>query len=173
MELSARSAPVPITVELERSFRQAWFLLYSRGVGPGYIEALRRFVQTAVRAYREEYSLAALGLEFAAHQFTTGNPELDTFVQMNEEEIQIRTLWLKLIYLTLDQKAGKPLPEAETNPDLFPLVTGALLAYRQGYSLESLKLEMLLEGEPRSQAEASILSQWLRIIFLTLEASKV
>ncbi|WP_218082258.1 hypothetical protein [Anthocerotibacter panamensis] len=157
--------------QLEASFRQAWLLLYSQGIGEGYISALQQFIQAGIDAYHLGYSLVALNLELLAHQGSEADP-----LGLPGEETQIRTIWLTLVYMTLCYLEGidlptSTLPEAE---GLQELVVGVVEAYRAGYSLERLKLELVLEtgGSQRPVGEAAILNQWMRLVFLTLELSQ-
>jgi len=161
-----------IADELELAFRQSWFLLYAQGVGEGYLQSLRKFVQAAVTAYQTGYTLTTLNLELIAHQKSTGDQDLDEILRLDDQEVQIRTIWLTLIYMALDQVAGKITPPSGGNEELVQLVEGVILAKRQGYTLETLKLEMVLQATTtRSPEQASILSQWMRIVFMTLEAT--
>jgi len=158
---------VALTNDLEIFFRQAWFLLYSQGVSEGYVKALTAFVQAGIGAYDAGYSLPALNLELLADQKVTGDEALDRFIQLDPEEVNIRTVWLTLIYLTLAHCRQAVLPEAEEG--LVTLVKGVCTAHREGYTLGTLKLEMLFEGNARPPQESAILSQWMRLVFLTLD----
>ncbi|WP_287129701.1 hypothetical protein [Candidatus Cyanaurora vandensis] len=161
-----------LTNDLELTFRKAWLLLYAQGVGEGYINALRQFIKAAIAAYESGYSLEALNLELLADQKVTGDETLDEMLRLTEEELQIRTNWLKLVFMTLDRARPRD-PEAPplTDDGLDNLVNGVIDSQQRGYTLESLKLEIVLEtgGSDRTPGETAILSQWMRLVFLTLE----
>ncbi len=161
-----------LTDDLELAFRKSWLLLYSRGVGEGYINALKTFIQAGIRAYRSGYTLEALNLELVANQKVTGDPLLDDFLRLDPQELDIRTTWLKLIYVTLTRLDGLEPPPDSGN--LLDLVLGVIEAHQKGYTLDALKLELVLQTpEPaRTQEESSILSQWMRLVFLTLESAQ-
>ncbi|AGY58381.1 hypothetical protein [Gloeobacter kilaueensis] len=151
--------------------------MYARGIGEDYLSALEAFVRAAIGAYRRGYSLERLKLELVASRKLTGNPALDANLAFSEEELGVRDLWLRLVYLALEMVGepppGEPLasndPRAdETGVEL--LVLGVIRAYRDGYTLDSFKFELLLEGRQFDDPEqAAILSQWMRIVFLCLQ----
>ncbi len=158
-----------LTDDLELSFRAAWLLLYTAGVGPGYIAALKSFIRAGIQAYGGGYSLTALNLELLTQERATGHPDLDELLRLNTEETEIRSIWLRLIYVTLRQIGY---PQTQVTPDLGltgqeDLVRGVIAASQEGFTLEGLKLELVLEGggSERSAGETAILSQWMRIVF--------
>lgn len=165
-----------LLADIELAFRKAWLFLYTRGVGPDYVAALEDFVSGTIALYRRGYSLERLRLELIAQRRLTGNALVDNNLALNEEELAVRDLWLRLVYLTLEAigESGPPEPIGEADPrtdetGVQMLVDGVARAYQAGYSLDSFKLEMALEGNQVDDPEqAAILSQWMRIIFLTL-----
>jgi hypothetical protein len=154
---------------LETTFRKAWIVLYTQGVSPEYLRALRQFTQTASETYGLGFTLPALNLELLAMQTSTGDAALDAILTLDDQEIRIRRHWLHLIYLTLDRVTGQALVEEPDLQELAQLVEGVYVAYEQGHTLDTLKLELRLDTPTRSPEESSILSQWMRLIFLTLE----
>lgn len=168
--------------KIELAFRKVWLYLYNRGVGPEYTHALGEFVVAAIAAYRSGYALSALKLELVDQQLVTGNPELDLTLALTDEEVEVRNLWLRLVYLTLEdvgvegpaQKCSSDDPsQDETGIEL--LVAGVVRAHTQGYTLDTLKLELLLDSTPpqlRDPQQTVLLSQWMRIVFICLETLK-
>eukprot|EP00274_Cyanoptyche_gloeocystis_P001607 CAMPEP_0196663612 /NCGR_PEP_ID=MMETSP1086-20130531/53547_1 /TAXON_ID=77921 /ORGANISM="Cyanoptyche gloeocystis , Strain SAG4.97" /LENGTH=198 /DNA_ID=CAMNT_0041999501 /DNA_START=254 /DNA_END=850 /DNA_ORIENTATION=+ len=170
----------PISAVLEMSFRKSWFYLYSSGISDGYIESLQDFLRAVIAAFLRGYSLQALQFELASNEITTGNAQLDERIRLSAEEKQVRTVWLTLAYMTLNAVGYRPRdipewvrPAVDDTKGLESLVMGVMDAHRRGYSLESLKLEqtlLLRDGESAlPESEAAVRSQWMRIVFLTLD----
>eukprot|EP00741_Cyanophora_paradoxa_P024637 tig00022080_g23788.t1 len=177
---SPSDAGKPITAMLELAFRKTWFYLYSAGVGDGYTDSMKEFLRAVVVAYLRGYTIEALKLELMSNEIITGNAQLDEFIRLNEEEKEIRAIWITLVFLTLNAVRYRPRDnENWTRPvvvdprGLEQLVLGVIESRRKGYKLDALKLEQTLlldEGETGlSTVEASIRSQWMRIVYLTLE----
>ncbi|OSX76091.1 hypothetical protein BU14_0207s0009 [Porphyra umbilicalis] len=172
------------------------------GIGAEYEAALQEFIIGAISAYKSGYSLAALNLELKQNEVRTGDAELDATLRLSDRESATRRIWLMLIYLTLGAMAyapaagvdaaallsgaetaavgletlgaeeGAPPPDAAAAVTRFRgLVDDVTAAAAKGYNLDALKLEQSLslrEGEQGlGAAEASIRSQWMRLIFLT------
>jgi hypothetical protein len=166
-----------VLVDIELAFRKAWLFLYARGVGADYLDALDKFVRAVVVAYRSSYSIDRLKLELLANRRLTGNTEVDKSLALNEEELSVRDLWLRLVYLTLEA-VKEPGPEtrislenpSEDDTGVQLLVNGVIRAFNNGYTLESFKLEMILDGaRVDDPQQAALLSQWMRIIFIALQ----
>lgn len=171
-----------ITKALEISFRNVWIRLMTAGVGPEYDDAIQAFVVSCVAAYKAGYSITALKLELAANETQTKYMGRD--VSLNEQEKETRLIWLSLVYLTLtkyrftSERTPPPLTEDLRGTTLEPLIPGltglvesVCDAASRGYSLQTFKMELNLKKDvkdkPISGAEASIRSQWSRIIFAT------
>jgi hypothetical protein len=166
-----------VLVDIELAFRKAWLFLYARGVGADYLDALDKFVRAVVVAYRSGYDIDRLKLELLANRRLTGNTEVDKSLALNEEELSVRDLWLRLVYLTLEA-VKEPGPEtrislenpSEDDTGVQLLVNAVIRAFNNGYTLESFKLEMILDGaRVDDPQQASLLSQWMRIIFIALQ----
>jgi len=160
-----------LTHDLELAFRKAWFLLYAQGVQAGYVAALTTFIQAASTAYRQGYTLEALNLELTADQKRTGNPQIDELILLNDDEVQIRSTWLVLVYMTLDRTRPRNLDQPPLEREgLNDLVNGVIESHQRGYTIETLKFELMFEtsGTQRTPGEVAIFSQWMRIVFLTL-----
>lgn len=89
----------------------------------------------------------------------------------------VRDLWLRLVYLTLEAvgETGPAEPigienAADDESGVQQLVSGVVRAYQEGYSLDSFKLEISLEDNQLDDpGQSALLSQWMRIIFMTLQ----
>ena len=208
---SGGSKPAPsggnITQVLEVTFRAVWIKLMTVGVGEGYESALKQFVAGVMAAYKAGYSLMALKLELSANELgkvkvavddkgmVQGDPtkvpeggktvEIDVGLQAQEKET--RLIWIRLIYLTLErfryvrESAPMPLETASRGTEdeeivrgLAALVGSTVDAWKRGYNLQTVKLENSLNAPPKggkelTPAEKSIRSQWMRIVFLTID----
>eukprot|EP00276_Gloeochaete_wittrockiana_P001006 CAMPEP_0184673122 /NCGR_PEP_ID=MMETSP0308-20130426/86505_1 /TAXON_ID=38269 /ORGANISM="Gloeochaete witrockiana, Strain SAG 46.84" /LENGTH=166 /DNA_ID=CAMNT_0027120577 /DNA_START=332 /DNA_END=832 /DNA_ORIENTATION=- len=160
------------------AYRKAWFYLYAAGVGAAYEESLKEFIRATAGAFLRGYSIEALSLEISANEITSGDPELDKYISLNQDEKAIRRIWMTVIYLTLNAVRYRPRdskdwtrPVIQDTMSLEKLVTGVIEAKQRGYSLDALKLEqtLLLDTTGLSEVEASIRSQWMRIVFLALD----
>lgn len=172
-----------ITRALELSFRAVWIQLVTRGVGQEYEAAIQEFVVTCLAAYKAGYSITALKLELSANEITAKYMGRDT--ALNEQEKETRLTWIALVYLTLARygfsSENKP-PAVKDDvkggsleklvPGLQALVGSVCDAADRGYNLQTFKMEESLKrdvgGDPLSSAQASIKSQWSRIVFTTV-----
>jgi len=173
-----------ITKALEISFRNVWIRLMTAGVGPEYEDAIQTFVVASVAAYKAGYSLNALKLELSANEAAATYMGRDT--SLNEKEKETRLIWVTLVYLTLMRcgfQSDKPhtpiytdLKGSKMEPilnGLTGLVDSVCEAAKKGYTLQTFKMELSLKAQPdtekMSSAQASIRSQWSRIIFSTVK----
>eukprot|EP00628_Pelagophyceae_sp_CCMP2097_P037731 CAMPEP_0184244620 /NCGR_PEP_ID=MMETSP0977-20130417/978_1 /TAXON_ID=483370 /ORGANISM="non described non described, Strain CCMP2097" /LENGTH=256 /DNA_ID=CAMNT_0026549911 /DNA_START=29 /DNA_END=799 /DNA_ORIENTATION=- len=154
---------------LEVSFVNACLQLAS-----GYVDTLKLFIASATGAFECGLTVDALELELSmATTQTAGRP-------LAVEESDLRSVWLALVYLTLvhvghpSQKldvAGASVP-AETAHKFEKFVSDIVAAEGRGHSLQTLKLEEVLRREegapPLTQLENAVLSQSMRVVFLTL-----
>lgn len=171
-----------ITNALEVTFRNVWIRLMTAGVGPEYDGAIQAFVLACVAAYKAGYSITALKLELAANE--TQAKHMGRDVTLNDQEKETRLIWIALVYLTLtkykfNSERTPPPVSADLQgskmeslvPGLTGLVESVCDAASKGYSLQTFKMELSLKKEASGKAisgpEASIRSQWSRIIFAT------
>lgn len=181
-----------LTHALEISFRSVWLRLLTSGIGKEYDDAITAFIIATMAAYKAGYSISALKFELAAHERTTEYNGVN--VSLTDGEKQTRLIWISLIYLTLaSTKLSSERPVIPVLEDikgttlesfssgLADLVASIREADRKGYNLETFKMEIALhQGGPNStnerseeeigklRAQASIRSQWSRIVFRTL-----
>lgn len=178
---AAPEGPI-ITKALETCFRNVWVRLMTAGVGPEYDNAIQAFVVACVAAYKAGYSITALKLELAANE-TTGT-YMGKDVSLNEQEKETRLIWIALVYLTLAKYkfTSENTPPAVSSDlqgsklealviGLTGLVESVCDAASKGYTLQTYKMELSMkkgiDDKPISGAEASVRSQWSRIIFAT------
>lgn len=152
------------------------------GVGPEYDDAIQAFVIACIAAYKAGYSITALKLELAANE--TQAKYMGRDISLNDQEKETRLVWLALVYLTLAKfnfASDRTPPPVYADlqgskmdsliPGLTGLVESVCDAAARGYSLQTFKMELGLKKDtgdkPLSGAEASIRSQWSRIIFAT------
>ncbi|GMH86058.1 hypothetical protein TrVE_jg4419 [Triparma verrucosa] len=164
---------------LEKTFVDACMQLSS-----GYVDVLKLFIVAGKAAYERGLTIPQVQLEISQCKTqTAGRP-------LMQEEIDLRTVWLSLLYLTLERvehRKGSSVGET-VGPDLrqkfYTFVYDVVNAKKQGYTLQTLKLEQMMrnsEGEPseiaektsalapqQRQMEEAILSQSMRLVFLTL-----
>lgn len=170
-----------ITKALEMSFRNVWIRLMTRGIGQEYEDAIQGFVLSAIAAYKAGYSITALKFELAANEAAE---YMGRDISLNDQEKETRLIWITLVYLTLSRyrfisERTPPPPAADLKgtsleklvPGLSGLVESICDAAQRGYNLQTYKMELNLKVEadakPSSGAEASIRSQWSRIVFTT------
>lgn len=154
------------------------------GVGPAYNQAIRAFVLAAAASYKAGYSLTALKFELSTHE--KRGVVMGQDIQLNDDEKRTRTIWLALVYATLSRyrfptergilDARAELSQSELSemaPTIFSLVDAVCDAAQRGYDLQRFKLERNLvkdqDSPPEDADEASIRSQWARIVFSTLD----
>ena len=141
----------------------------------GYVDTLKLFIAAALTAYERGFTVNALNLELAqCPTQTAGRP-------LMQEEVELRTVWLSLVYLTLanvrheseaSDSVGASVP-AEIRSKFQTFVYDVVNAAQGGYTLESLKLEDMLRRQGTDSAslsavEKAILGQSMRVVFLTL-----
>ena len=164
------STPSGIAALLEVTFVQACMQLSS-----GYVDTLKLFIAAALTAYERGFTVNALSLELAqCPTQTAGRP-------LMQEEVDLRSVWLSLVYLTLAnvrhesealEAVGASVP-AEIRSKFQTFVYDVVNAAQGGYTLESLKLEDMLrrqgtDSESLGAVEKAILGQSMRVVFLTL-----
>ncbi|KAK9817217.1 hypothetical protein WJX72_011205 [[Myrmecia] bisecta] len=150
--------------------------------GVPYTDALQSFVQAGVAAYRSGYSIASINLQLQMAR-NTGVAAIDTALQgrqLQQDEIDLRSGWLATVYIALD---AIKFP-AEDSPgqlgldqrlDIFARNVVNLAG--KGYDMKRVKLQEVLDmdpitGPPRTPLESAVLSQAIRIVFMTLEAAR-
>ena len=140
----------------------------------GYVDTLKLFIAAALTAYERGFTVNALNLELQTAGQTAGRP-------LMQEEVDLRTVWLSLVYLTLanvrheseaSEAVGASVP-AEIRSKFQTFVYDVVNAAQGGYTLESLKLEDMLrrqgtDSESLGAVEKAILGQSMRVVFLTL-----
>ena len=141
----------------------------------GYVDTLKLFIAAALTAYERGFTVNALSLELAqCPRQTAGRP-------LMQEEVELRSVWLSLVYLTLanvrheseaSDSVGASVP-AEIRSQFQTFVYDVVNAAQGGYTLESLKLEDMLRRQGTDSAslgavEKAILGQSMRVVFLTL-----
>ena len=109
----------------------------------GYVDTLKLFIAAALTAYERGFTVNALSLELAqCPTQTAGRP-------LMQEEVDLRSVWLSLVYLTLanvrhesqaPEAVGASVP-AEIRSQFQTFVYDVVNAAQGGYTLESLKLE--------------------------------
>ena len=97
------------------------------------------------------------------------------------EEVDLRRLWICLVYLTLEaagtvsaadeESVGQTVP-ADLRQKFGTFVTNVVAAKKRGATLKTLKLDELFSSptaaESRTPLETAILSQSMRVCFLTM-----
>lgn len=141
----------------------------------GYVDTLKLFIAAALTAYERGFTVNALNLELSqCPTQTAGRP-------LMQEEVELRSVWLCLVYLTLanvqhrseaPEAVGASVP-ADIRQKFQTFVYDVVNAAQGGYTLESLKLEDMMrrqgkDTEGMDQMQKAILGQSMRVIFLTL-----
>lgn len=175
-----------ITKALELCFRNVWIRLMTMGVGQEYNDAIEAFVVACVVAYKAGYSLTAVKFELAANEPATAQSDaMGRDLTLTEQEKETRMIWISLVYITLarfgfvSERTPPPIrndlkgTKLESLTDgLEGLVVSICDAAKRGYNLESWKMELNLKKDPSGReitpGEASIRSQWSRIVFTTV-----
>lgn len=136
-----------------------------------YVEALGEFVRSALEAYSHGYNLTALQFELQASKD-------EESLNLKQDEVELRAVWLTLVYKTLREIAfpvKSRIPSREVSYDrLDDFVKNIVSAVRQGYDMKRIQLEQALVGhndQPRSPIESAILNQSLRLVLLTLSVA--
>lgn len=151
------------------------------GISPQYEQAIQSFILAAIAAYKAGYSLTALKFELANNEIKGEYMGRD--MSLNDSEKETRLIWIMLVYMTLRFRG---FPSERRPPDVGEEVQGRLKemavglrklvediceAEGKGFSLEGLKMERALGGGESglTPAQASVRSQWSRIVFSTLK----
>jgi len=163
--------PSASTLAIEASFVQA----ASGMSGANYEFGLMEFIRAARDAYDEGVMVPALNLELSmCQQYTAGRP-------LQPDEIDLRTVWLSLVYLTFERVEYKSraggFPGQSVSEDLrqkfYTFTYDIVNAKRQGYDLAGLKLEEILQSsEEKTPMEQAVLSQAMRICYLAIQAAE-
>jgi len=144
----------------------------------GYVDTLKLFCVAVKAGYEIGATIPALSLALSMCETqTAGRP-------LMAEEVDLRALWIALVYLTLESvnhptKHSGPEVGATVPPDqrekFEPFVRSVVSRKQRGFTLQALKLEEILtdagEGgsaSARTPIETAILSQSMRLVFLTL-----
>lgn len=167
--------PAELTTAKVAELIEVSFVRACMDVSSGYVDTLKLFIVSAKGAYEIGCTIPAISLALSMVETqTAGRP-------LMAEEVDLRSLWIALVYLTLEAvdhparlaaNVGATVPE-DTRAKFEPFVRGVVDRKRRGFTLQALKLEELLGGESqpeqeRSAMETAILSQSMRLIFLTL-----
>eukprot|EP00741_Cyanophora_paradoxa_P003125 tig00000670_g3034.t1 len=177
----------PISKALRRSFLEACL----PGQRP-YVDALQEFIAKGVEAYKRGYNLRALDLELSLAQDDASGLNYS----LAQDEQDMRTVWLSLIFLTA-AKVGVSRPSEAVPPSdelkLSHFVDMVIAAFQKGYDLKRLQLEQRFassggifgaaagpaadapsgssaEAQAQKNVESAIVSQSMRIVFMTLES---
>jgi len=171
----AESSGKDLCNTLELTYREVWLMLMSKGTGDDYQDALKKFISAAIAAYEEGYSLASLNFELQIYEIPTG--DIDQPITLSQSDKTSRTIWIQLVFLTLEAIGYQRITQHAPTEDpysLRTLVSTVTEAYRDGYTLQGLKLERAMRTSSSEQAQsrisnsaASVQSQWMRIVFLT------
>jgi hypothetical protein len=153
---------------LEVTFVNAW--------PAWHVDTLKLFIAAAVMAYERGFTVNTLNLELSQCPMqTAGRP-------LQQEEVELRSRWLYLVYLTLarvqhpseaPEAVGASVP-AGFRQEFQTFVDGFVNSAQEGYLLESLRLnEDMLRARGRdSQGMAPrewvFLRQAMRVVFVTL-----
>ena len=159
--------PAGVAALLEVTFVEACKLLST-----GKVDTLKLFIASALSAYESGFPVPTLELELSmVERQTAGRPLL-------AEELELRSAWLALVYLTL-QEAGHPLrpgvgDAADSVPDATRakfrrLVAQVVAKHQAGLGFDALNVDDFVDaGQPRDPVEKAILRQSMRLAFLTL-----
>lgn len=182
-----------ITQALEITFRTVWIRLMTSGVGKEYSDAILAFVVAAMAAYKAGYSLNALQLELRTNEKETtevADPAIAAGrdLALNDNEKQTRLIWITLVYLTMSKTRmvpARPVPSVASElrgsalddmlSGLVALVDSIFEAEKKGYNLQTFKMELAMQkdtgqSEEITPSQASVRSQWSRIVFTALGA---
>eukprot|EP00904_Undaria_pinnatifida_P008347 jgi/Undpi1/4642/HiC_scaffold_18.g07996.m1 len=142
--------------------------------GNSYQEGLKAFIATVKEAYERGYTVPALTMETSFVPTKTAGRDL------LPEEVELRSIWIALVYLTLEhanwpQKIQRAHEISAPFMDRFAdFVVKVMNSAATGHTLQTLKLEEVMRrgAEPRTPMEAAVLSQSMRIVFATLDLMK-
>lgn len=175
-----------ISTALDIGFRAVWVQLLTAGVGPEYEAAITDFVVACIAARKAGYSTVSLRFELSRNEPFSEDPEIMKLA-LNDKEKSTRMVWVSLVWLTL-RRYGFPTGREVDDDDitsglgtddsqelaegLVKLVRSVCEAADAGYDLSTYKLEQSIgrkEGEePPTASMLSIMSQWARIVFATI-----
>ena len=151
---------------------EASFVRACMDAARGYVDTLKLFIVAAKAGFEIGSTISEVSSELeACERQTAGRPLL-------EEEVELRHLWVCLVYQTLAQ-VSHPTKAAEVGDTVgvelrekyAPLVEGVVTAHTQGCALPSLELSAFVQP-PADAIEKAVLSQSMRLIFLTLVVLK-
>ena len=172
-EAAAKTAEEPLDVVAVAEMLEASFVRACMDLRTGLVDTLKLFIVAAKAGYELGATIETISSELADCPRQTANRPL------MDEEVELRSLWVALIYLALAQlshtteHAGGAASLVESVPAALrakyePLVSGVVEAHKRGAELQSLTLEELLPASPPQDAqERAILSQSMRLVFLT------
>jgi hypothetical protein len=142
-----------------------------------YAEQLANFCNEAISAYRSGHSLVSVQLEMSS---VSSGGSLGR--SLASDEVELRSVWLSLVYKTLRQLRFPIDHGAESSPSdgfdrdrLDEFVKNIVSAARSGYDMKRIKLEQALTSStspgdggkntsPRTPLEDAILNQSTRIV---------
>ena len=139
----------------------------------GLVDTLKLFIVAAKAGFEIGSTISEVSSELeACERQTAGRP-------LMPEELELRHLWYCLVYQTLAfvdhptkvADVGETVG-AELREKYAPLVEGVVVAHVQGRALQSLELSEFLQPVPSDAVEKAVLSQSMRLIFLTLVVLK-
>uniref|UniRef100_A0A7S0L487 Uncharacterized protein n=1 Tax=Coccolithus braarudii TaxID=221442 RepID=A0A7S0L487_9EUKA len=144
----------------------------------GYIDTMKLFIVAVKAAFERGVSFERLAQALSGcERQTAGRP-------LMAEEEELRKVWACLVYLTLEEtdhhphyhaapaSPGQTVP-AEQRERFADFVTNVVDARAKGITLPSLQLESVWRGdEPRNAVETAVLSQSMRVVFLTITVLK-
>lgn len=144
-----------------------------------YVEHLKSFCEEGIAAYYRGYSLMALQLEMS------GNPSRVFGRALASDEIELRSVWLTLVFKTLRylrfpttsiSQNGSTAADAFDRDRLDDFVMNITEAARKGYDLKRIQLEQNLTAsqsseKPRTPVENAILNQSTRLVLTTIQVA--
>lgn len=185
---SARATGVSLVAEKElveppsiSECVEASFVPAVMGVARGDVTELKLFIASAQAAYRTSEEVDALTAAMDALPVqSAGRP-------LMPEESAVRADWIGLVYLTLERLAAVESAEEEeaeaseggsAAADLVPramrteyaaMVKMLVRAKRESVPLSTLNIVDVVGGGERGEAEAALLKQAMRVVYLTLD----
>ena len=177
--------PAPLTLSKVAELVEATFVRACMDAARGDVTTLKLFIASAVGGYRLGVPLPALGSAVAAceaEHSTAGRPLLP-------EEAELRTLWLSLVYLTLEAEGEAAPPggrgggggdggeaplaaasvDASARDEYSPLVEEVRRKVVGGAALGDFSVDDLVGADPqRTPLRAAVLANCVRVVFLTL-----
>lgn len=158
----------PAPPSLAQRLASAFIDACSPGRKP-YAIALREFCDTALAAYREGYSLQALQMELS-----TSGASAQAMRALQHDEVELRSVWLSLVYKTLRVLRYPAKRRVETEEDGMDEFVGNIVnAVKMGYDMKRIQLEQSLsqKEKPRTTLESAILGQSTRLVVTTISAA--